>query len=111
MESTRTPAYRRFLRRLRAARKEAGLTQVQVAKRLRRTQAFVSKSESGESREVGCGTEKVVVSTDFREASYASPPPAMPFLDGVSDLSFDFRASGPVAFFPFRIFLAGPCPR
>ena len=50
MESTRTPAYRRFLRRLRAARKEAGLTQVQVAKRLRRTQAFVSKSESGDRR-------------------------------------------------------------
>ena len=50
MESTRTPAYRRFLARLRAAREEAGLTQVQVAKRLRRTQAFVSKSESGDRR-------------------------------------------------------------
>ena len=50
MESTRTAAYRRFLVRLRAARREAGLTQVQVAKRLRRTQAFVSKSESGDRR-------------------------------------------------------------
>ena len=50
MKSTRTQAYRRFLARLRAARKEAGLTQVQVAKRLRRTQAFVSKSESGDRR-------------------------------------------------------------
>jgi transcriptional regulator with XRE-family HTH domain len=50
MESTRTPAYRRFLGRLRSARNEAGLTQVQVAKRLRRTQAFVSKSESGDRR-------------------------------------------------------------
>jgi len=50
METTRTPAYRRFLRRLRAAREEAGLTQVQVAKRLRRTQAFVSKCESGDRR-------------------------------------------------------------
>ncbi len=50
MESTRTPPYRRFVGRLRAARKEAGLTQVQVAKRLRRTQAFVSKSESGDRR-------------------------------------------------------------
>lgn len=50
MESTRTPPYRRFLIRLKAARTEAGLTQVQVAKRLRRTQAFVSKSESGDRR-------------------------------------------------------------
>ena len=50
MESTRTPVYRRFLGQLRAARKDAGLTQVQVAKRLRRTQAFVSKSESGDRR-------------------------------------------------------------
>ena len=50
MESTRTPAYRRFLRRLRAAREDAGLTQVQVAKHLRRTQVFVSKSESGDRR-------------------------------------------------------------
>ena len=50
METTRTPAYRRFLRRLRAAREDAGLTQVQVAKRLRRTQVFVSKSESGDRR-------------------------------------------------------------
>ncbi len=48
MESTRTPTYRRFLVRLRAARTEAGLTQVEVAKRLRRNQAFVSKSESGD---------------------------------------------------------------
>ena len=50
MASTRTPAYRRFLKRLREARQEAGLTQVVVAKRLRRTQAFVSKCESGDRR-------------------------------------------------------------
>ncbi len=50
MESTRTPTYRRFLARLRAARTEAGLTQVEVAKGLRRNQAFVSKSESGDRR-------------------------------------------------------------
>lgn len=50
MKSTRTPAYRRFLARLRSAREVAGLTQVQVAKRLSRTQAFVSKSESGDRR-------------------------------------------------------------
>ncbi len=50
MESTRTPTYRRFLVRLRAARREAGLTQAEVAKRLRRSQPFVSKSESGDRR-------------------------------------------------------------
>jgi transcriptional regulator with XRE-family HTH domain len=38
------------LQRLKAARKDAGLTQVQVARRLRRPQSFVSKSESGERR-------------------------------------------------------------
>ena len=50
MNSTRTPAYRRFLVRLKAARHEAELTQVEVAKRLRRNQTFVSKSESGDRR-------------------------------------------------------------
>ena len=50
MNSTRTPRYRRFLVRLRAARNEAGLTQVEVAMRLRKSQAFVSKSESGDRR-------------------------------------------------------------
>lgn len=43
-------AYGRFLRRLRRAREEAGLTQVQVAQRLLRPQSYVSKSESGERR-------------------------------------------------------------
>ncbi len=50
MESTRTPTYRRFLARLKAARSEAGMTQVEAAQRLRRSQAFVSKSESGDRR-------------------------------------------------------------
>ena len=50
MESTRRPAYRRFLVRLRAARADSGLTQVEVARRLRKSQAFVSKSESGDRR-------------------------------------------------------------
>ncbi len=39
-----------MLTRLRQARKGAGLTQVQVAKALKRTQAFVSKCELGERR-------------------------------------------------------------
>lgn len=39
-----------MLRRLRQARQKAGFTQVQVAKALGRTQAFVSKCELGERR-------------------------------------------------------------
>ncbi len=46
----RSAAYRLLLRRLREARQAAGLTQVEVAKRLRRPQSFFSKSESGERR-------------------------------------------------------------
>jgi transcriptional regulator with XRE-family HTH domain len=42
--------YKRFLGRLRAARREAGLTQAQVARALGQTQSFVSKCESGERR-------------------------------------------------------------
>ncbi|MCL6480391.1 MAG: helix-turn-helix domain-containing protein [Firmicutes bacterium] len=42
--------YREFLKRLRKARSDAGLTQVDVAKKLRRPQSFVSKVESGERR-------------------------------------------------------------
>jgi len=46
----RSAAYRLFLTRLREARQAAGLTQVQVAAKLRRPQSFVSKCESGERR-------------------------------------------------------------
>jgi transcriptional regulator with XRE-family HTH domain len=42
--------YKYMLARLRDARHRAGLTQVQVAKALGRTQAFVSKCELGERR-------------------------------------------------------------
>lgn len=42
--------YRAFLERLRQARRDAGLTQVDVARELRRPQSFVSKCESGERR-------------------------------------------------------------
>ena len=50
MSAATRPQYLRFLERLRAARRESGLTQTEVARRLRRTQAFVSKCESGERR-------------------------------------------------------------
>lgn len=42
--------YRQFLKRLRAAREAAGLTQADVARLLGKPQSFVSKSESGERR-------------------------------------------------------------
>ncbi|ROS43333.1 helix-turn-helix domain-containing protein [Amycolatopsis thermoflava] len=42
--------YRELCRILRKLRKEAGLTQVQVAERLGVPQSFVSKYESGERR-------------------------------------------------------------
>lgn len=44
------PRYRAMLTRLREARDDARLTQVEVAKALGRTQAWVSKCESGERR-------------------------------------------------------------
>jgi transcriptional regulator with XRE-family HTH domain len=42
--------YKEFLRRLRQARLEAGLTQTQVADTLEKPQSFVSKCETGERR-------------------------------------------------------------
>lgn len=42
--------YRAFLERLRRARQEAGLTQVEMANRVGRPQTWVSKCELGERR-------------------------------------------------------------
>jgi transcriptional regulator with XRE-family HTH domain len=42
--------YRALLNSLRQARKAAGLTQAQVARKLSKPQSFVSKFESGERR-------------------------------------------------------------
>lgn len=42
--------YKNFLARLIEARKQAGLTQVDVAKRLGRAHSFISKCELGERR-------------------------------------------------------------
>ena len=50
MRSLHSARYRRFLKRLRQARQQAGLTQIDVAGALRRPQSFVSKCESGERR-------------------------------------------------------------
>lgn len=45
-----TAAYRTFLQRLVAARRAAGLTQVEVARALRLPQSRVSRMESGQRR-------------------------------------------------------------
>jgi len=50
MRATHSPEYRDFLVRLRKARKDAGLTQSEVANKLGREQSYVSKCESGERR-------------------------------------------------------------
>jgi transcriptional regulator with XRE-family HTH domain len=50
LRAVHTSRYKTMLKRLREARKHAGLTQVEVARALKRTQAFVSKCELGERR-------------------------------------------------------------
>ncbi len=50
MSSAYPEEYRKFLKKLRAARLEAGLNQADVAKRLKKPQSFVSKFETGERR-------------------------------------------------------------
>lgn len=42
--------YQNFTKRLREARLEAGLTQVEAGKRLKKPQAYISKIERGERR-------------------------------------------------------------
>ncbi len=48
--STQTKEYAYFVERLRNAREEAGLTQVEVAKKLKRPQSHISNIESGQQR-------------------------------------------------------------
>ena len=50
MRSLHSPRYRRFVKRLRQARQEAGLTQVDAARALGQPQSFVAKIESGQRR-------------------------------------------------------------
>jgi len=50
VKSIHTKQYAYFVERLRKAREEAGLTQVQVAKKLKRPQSHVSNVESGQQR-------------------------------------------------------------
>ncbi len=48
--SIRTKEYQDFAERLKKARAEAGFTQVEAAKKLKRPQSFISKAEAGEQR-------------------------------------------------------------
>jgi transcriptional regulator with XRE-family HTH domain len=50
VKSIQTKEYAYFVERLRKAREEAGLTQVEVAKKLRRPQSHISNVESGQQR-------------------------------------------------------------
>ena len=45
-----SPAYQEFIARLRLARKQAGLTQLQAARKLRKPHSYISKCELGERR-------------------------------------------------------------
>lgn len=49
-KSAHSPAYKALCERLVAARQAAGLTQVQLARKLNRPQSFVAKYEGGERR-------------------------------------------------------------
>jgi transcriptional regulator with XRE-family HTH domain len=72
-KSQHTRKYRQLLEALRQARKDAGLTQGEVAKKLRTYASFVSKCESGERRidvielAAFCSLYKVTLA-DFLEA-------------------------------------------
>ncbi len=48
--ATHRPEYQELLKRLRRARKDAGLTQVEVAEALGRPQSYLTKCELGERR-------------------------------------------------------------
>lgn len=75
MGAAHNPRYQAFLARLRTARKEAGLSQKEVAELLGRHQVFISRCESGERR------LDVIELQDFAEAYgkpldwFVPPPP------------------------------------
>jgi transcriptional regulator with XRE-family HTH domain len=48
--SIRTKEYQDFALKLKNARLEAGLTQVEASKKLKRPQSYISKAEAGEQR-------------------------------------------------------------
>lgn len=49
-KTIKTKEYARFIEKLRKARLEAGLKQIDVAKKVKRPQSYISRVESGEYR-------------------------------------------------------------
>jgi len=49
-KTIRTKEYANFIAKLRKARLEAGLKQIDVAKKMKRPQSYISRVESGEYR-------------------------------------------------------------
>ena len=49
-KTIRTKAYAIFIERMKNAREEAGLRQIDVARRMKRPQSYISRVESGEYR-------------------------------------------------------------
>jgi len=49
-KTIKTKEYARFIEKLRKARLEAGLRQIEVAKKVKRPQSYISRVESGEYR-------------------------------------------------------------
>ena len=76
----RPDGYRFLLDRLRKARAEARLTQVQVADALKRPQSFVSKVESGERRLDPIELNELA-SLYGRSVDFFLPPPSLTKLD------------------------------
>lgn len=72
--------YQIFLRMLRAARQAAGLTQEQVAERLKQAQTYVSRSERGEHR------------VDIAELYYFCQVYGVRFTDFMAELEAGFQS-------------------
>ncbi|OGI24992.1 MAG: hypothetical protein A3J76_04150 [Candidatus Moranbacteria bacterium RBG_13_45_13] len=49
-KTIKTKEYAKFIEKLRKARLEAGLRQIEVAKKVKRPQSYISRVESGEYR-------------------------------------------------------------
>ncbi|OGI32692.1 MAG: hypothetical protein A2420_00865 [Candidatus Moranbacteria bacterium RIFOXYC1_FULL_44_13] len=49
-KTIKTKEYAKFIEKLRKARLEAGLKQIEVAKKVKRPQSYISRVESGEYR-------------------------------------------------------------
>lgn len=49
-KTIKTKEYAKFIEKLRKARIEAGLRQIEVAKKVKRPQSYISRVESGEYR-------------------------------------------------------------